>query len=99
MPVGHTGRPGLPGVVFADLVVLPVGRPNVPCRGAVTAAVLEAVVALAALHTLRSIFTLAIAAIPRRSEVRCVRCTDSQAHHGRLRRRACPPAEAPSGRP
>jgi hypothetical protein len=42
-------------MVLTDLVVLAVGRPHIADRGAVAAVVLEAVVALTALHTDRSI--------------------------------------------
>lgn len=73
VPVGHARSPGLPGVVFAHLVVLPVGRPHIPGCRAVAASVLEAVVALTSLHTYRIIFGCEPRAIPRQSEVAAAR--------------------------
>jgi hypothetical protein len=55
VPVRDTCRPRLASVVLADLVVLAVGSPHVTRRRPVATSVLEAEIALTALHTDRSI--------------------------------------------
>jgi hypothetical protein len=52
VPAGHARGPALPGVVGADAVRLAVRRGHVAGASAVATAILESVVALAALHVL-----------------------------------------------
>ena len=72
VPVRDAGRP-LAGVVLAHLVVVAVRCPHVARRRPVAASVLEAVIALTALHTHLSICAPARAAIPLRSETAAAR--------------------------